>query len=207
MLKSFLQHHLDRALDGQVRNVLMDCHVKGVCSMVLHDEPGNRVRMFFASKDHNLAANSLLNSQPMTIAAHPHHSDVTFVGIFGSTYNHIVRMVPHAYGTHTKCIYHSGVVGRGCLEPTDEKFLLQWERTTEFCSAGESLRAAEVHTLSVDAGKDSAWLVLEGRPDPGYRSVCYTNNTEFDPTGLYQSKPEMASAVLAYCLERVGKNC
>ena len=56
-LNTFLRHHYQRAVRGELTNVLKHCHVYGMWSIMLHDEPGNRVRIFFADYNHKLHLN------------------------------------------------------------------------------------------------------------------------------------------------------
>lgn len=49
-----------------------------------------------------------------------------------------------------------------------------------------AMDASQLHTIYVPKGKTAAWWVLEGAEWPEYRHICYTNNTNFDPSYLYE---------------------
>lgn len=201
MLTALFEHHRDRALRGEIKNVIVDCHVRGVWSMMLHDEPGNRMRVFWATPIHELAPNNRFEFEPMTIAAHPHHCDITLVKIFGSAYNHVVQAHPEREGQFVKCEYRSAIKdGQGGLVNTGERFVMFRQRKTLIPETGDQMGAHQLHTISVAKGQEAAWLVLEGREDPNYRPICYTNNPVFDAEGLYRKGQNAALTIIERCL-------
>lgn len=204
MLKSYLQHQLGRALRGEITNGLHNCHVEGLDSIMFHAEPGNRVRMFVTADGvHDLWRNKALNySHHLSLAIHPHHCDVRFVGIHGDVRNHVYAVVPDPAGLLQEMDYTSGVLhGTGVLTPTGRRgtgILIREERL----NTNPAMVANEMHTISAPNGH-CAWLVIEGQEDPAYKSVCWTNAYEPDLTKLY--KP-MSQADICLAIERVLQN-
>lgn len=199
MLKAYLEAQLDRALRNEITNGLRHCHAKGLYSIVFHDEPGNRVRMFVAGDEHDLHRNELQTTSrtPMTLAIHPHHCDLRFVRIFGQPENHVYRVMGDDNGKLHEMVYKSGITGTtGSLTPTGFKFTPI--RTSKALIGDNTvMRADELHTIVVPYATSAAWLVIEGRNDPDYKSVCYTNDPKPDMTGLYEpmTTPQIAATI------------
>ena len=84
MIPALLNHHAKRIINRDSVNALMDCHVKGLLSIMLQDEPGNRIRMFYAMPDHQLYQRAGALNPAMTLAVHPHHCDITLVLVFAA---------------------------------------------------------------------------------------------------------------------------
>lgn len=187
MLKSFLQHQLDRALRGEITNAITNCHAVGLDSIVFHDEPGNRVRMFLAQHHHTLHRNNPQagNAYDFSLAIHAHHCDVRFVGIFGKATNDRYRIMPNPEARFQEMAYTSGVTGTGSLTPTGVRvspYLVDRHALT----TNPVMRASELHSIFVPRHETAAWLVIEGQEDPHYKSVCYTNDPNPDLSDLYQ---------------------
>lgn len=189
MIKAFLRHHLD-ALDNGTSGAtgFSNCHVRGLHSIMLHNEPANRIRLFFTTTDHELWKNGIW-SEEMSLAYHPHHCDVRLVGVHGSVFNHELMLSGAAAGLSggrqelTMCKYHSAINGgHGRLVDTGHKtnryavastLINQYEH-------GLFLPAKVLHSIYVGRHERVAWLVFEGKEDPDYYPVCYTNNPNFD---------------------------
>lgn len=187
MIKDLLLHHAERAHRGHAYNALQNCHARGVWSVVLHDEPENRIRMFFASAEHDLDQR---RRGRFTLGIHPHHCDVCLVPIFGPVENWryiVTSEADHTALCLTRCRYQSAITGGGGrLIPDGHAWLQrQYGRRDALADGAISMRARELHTIHVPAGQRSAWLVIEGAEDPFYQSVCYTDTPDFDAAGLY----------------------
>jgi hypothetical protein len=189
VIRALLQHHLERARRGEIKNALRNCHVYGLQSVVLHDAPGNRIRLFCAADDHHMAWEER-GKQPMPLAIHQHHCDVTLVGVFGSAASLEFQLGGDGGYDLTKCRFDSAITGAGALVSRGVKRHL-WitHRVTLNHGVSAAMRADVLHTVTVPDGQSAAWLVLEGAEDPDYLSVCYTNNPTWDPSHLYR-KPE-----------------
>jgi hypothetical protein len=208
MIFPFLHHHLERARRGEVTNVLQHCHVRGLWSLMLHDEPGNRVRLFYADESHELGPNAgvlaLRPGEPMTLAIHAHHCDVTLVRVFGEVDNITVAVARDPDdGPLYRCMYESAITGEGGrLVNTGERFRYGMTELDQINRLGSQMTARTLHTIAVEAETEAAWLVFEGREDPAYVPECFTNNPVFDSSGMYLQRPEMAVSILESCAER-----
>jgi len=191
--RHILQHHRLRA---ELRG-LKNCHVQGLASIMLHDEPGNRMRLFYAGVDHKLYTHP--EDADAALAAHPHHCDITLVHLFGEVLHTVYHFAQHAQGPASKCRYQSAITGDGgSLEPTDEIGCLLPMSQSHLNHDGHIFSPAkDVHGIYVPRNREAAWLVMEGKEDPTYESVCYTANPNFDPQGMYVPMDRLeCSAVL-----------
>jgi hypothetical protein len=154
---------------------------------MLHDQPGNRIRLFYASEQHTLFRNPAHTmTSDMTLSVHPHHCDLTLVRLFGRPINVTGEMSADARGRFHECLYSSAILGgKGALEPTGRMFEFKDRRERVIPLTGVAMAAPELHTVFVERGLPAAWLVLEGKPDPNYKPLCFTANPHFDMAGMY----------------------
>jgi hypothetical protein len=113
-----IEHHAERADRGVPYNAISNCHADGMDSIVLHDEAGNRVRMFFADWHHTLHHN---RDGEFSIAIHAHHCEIRLVGLFGHARNDVYAITPHSGGPFAEMEYRSGVTGESSLTPTGNR--------------------------------------------------------------------------------------
>lgn len=190
-LLPLLQHHEERARRGVEYNALANCHADGMDSIVLHDEPGNRVRMFYADWHHSLHRN---RDGAFSIAIHSHHCDIRLVGLFGRPYNDVYALTPHVSGPFAEMAYTSGVTGEGSLTANGGRAFAHLLRS-EPLTAAVTLKAHELHTIYLPEAQRAAWLVIEGAEDEHYSSRCWTNDTcRFDSSCLYERMTPAAVA-------------
>lgn len=183
MILPFLRHHLDRAARGETFKAFEHCHVKNLTSIVLHDQPGNRVRLFYARHGHELSPDMMGR---LNLAIHPHHCDLTLIGVFGQAKNDTYAIVPHPTGTHEEFQYKSGILNEsGSLIPTGNRAFVAPLDSQRITPEGIFMPAHALHTVSLPSYAEAAWLVVEGAEDPHYVSRCWTNG-KTDLTGLYQ---------------------
>jgi hypothetical protein len=179
---AWLRHHVDRAERGVSFNALAHCHARNLHSIVLHDEPDNRIRMFFADDGHPLSSN---RHGVFSLAIHPHHCAVRFAGLFGEVYNEVYAITPNTAGPFMEMAYCSAITqGEGSLTPTGMRATVDCIRS-ERLDSNPKLRAHEPHTIYAPCAR-SAWLVFEGEEDPTYQPRCWTNDPAPDLSGLYQ---------------------
>lgn len=182
---------------------LYNCHVMGLHSLMLQDEPGNRIRMFVATSSHQLHPGP--GDEDMPLAVHPHHCDVTLINLYGAPVNHIYRR-ELGPGSWDRCSYSSGVTGTPSLKVVCRDIHLARQERHYLNKEGTFMPASTLHAISVPVSSAAAWLVLEGQEDPNYESYCYTKNPKFDPTHLYQPMDkDEASEMLRSVIERMRK--
>lgn len=187
MITALLAHHLDRAKRGEIKNAIRNCHVSGLHSVVLHDEPGNGIRMFYADECHGLAWNEG-GRDPMPLAIHSHHRDITLVGVFGAAESLRYHIGGDGGVRLTKCRFESAITGKRGGELVSRgvtRHLWMHERTVLSLGVESHLAADELHTVTVPPRTPAAWLVIEGAEDPDYVSTCYTNRPSWDAGFLY----------------------
>lgn len=211
MIRAFLEHHLARARRGAIpsKAAIRHCHASGLHSVMLHDEAENRIRMFFADKDHQLAWDER-GKTPMPLAVHSHHCDVTLVGIFGGakTLHFQLGQADGGYAV-TKCRFESAITGDGHGKLTSRgvtRHLWIHSELTTVLQTGQhvAMPADALHTVTVPQGSDAAWLVFEGPEDPDYQSLCYTNYPHWSPGLLYRT-PDQVEVV--GWIERALEGC
>lgn len=192
---ALLRHHIERMHYGAKYSALVNCHVRGLTSIVLHDEPENRVRLFIADGHHQLWRSDLPAAGPMSLAVHPHHCDVRFVGLLGNVENLVCATTPNPTGDWTEFEYRSAITqGTGSFTRTGNEradmHLLKRERMAD-CP---TLRANQLHTVFVSRGFPAAWLVIEGREDPKYSGLCWSNTEPVIDGDFYQPLDNVQAA-------------
>ena len=192
-MKAILWHHIQRLRRDAAATVngLNNCHVRNLQSIMLHDEPGNRMRLFYANTGHPLYNN--VAGKSFSLAIHSHHCDVTLINLFGNATNRRHALIPNPNGHFRKYKYVSAVTGgRAALVPADEFFDAPLLESEQLSAGPVMLRAYELHTIHVPVAQEAAWMVLEGGEDAAYSSVCYTNNEVFNPAELYEKMNRQA---------------
>jgi hypothetical protein len=189
MISTFLMHHFSRARRGEITNGIRHCHVRGLTSIMLHEEPGNRVRLFYANADHEMSWSGM-PQDPMPLAIHPHRTDIKLVGVFGQAQS-IAYTTARTHGAenYRKCKFVSAIASgeQGQLVDTGEDVpLIELRRVSLGFFGSESLYAEELHTVVVAPRGEAAWLVFEGASSRDYSPECYTNQPRWSAQGLYQ---------------------
>lgn len=175
-----------RDIEELASKSLVNCHTVGVDSVMLRDVNEDRLRAFVAHDNHDLWKNYSLGER-LSIAMHSHHCDVTLIPIFGSTFNVEFR---HKF-LHGDCLsaykYESQINGTGKFTHLKDQEIFV-ETFAYFLGSKEKMNAKKMHTVYVPRDKASAWFVHEGKEDPSYNSMCYSNSdlTKFDFEPLYK---------------------
>lgn len=205
MIHALLTHHAKRIINRNSCNALMDCHVKGLLSIMLQDEPGNRIRMFYATDEHQLWQRARADNAEMTLAVHPHHCDITLIKVFGEVWNDTFQVEENRAGKFHKCRYSSHInEGKGGLEDTGRRFIATDYQHRQINQYGTRMDAKQLHSIYVPRGTEAAWLVIEGIEDETYDSVCYTTNPHFDSAGMYRpiTNPFAVAVILRQTAEK-----
>ncbi len=189
-MKNYIKHLLRYNLDEVVEKSFLNCHARGVHSIMIDDTPEKRIRIFYATEEHELYKN-FLNDEKMSVAYHPHHCDITIEVISGLIKNSAI--IPYDKGeiSLTGFKYHSKITDGECyFEKIDDnfRFTINKEKNGTFVPK-ESLflPARELHTIAIAKGKSAAWYVYEGQEDLMYIPYCYTNTdpNEGDMSDMY----------------------
>lgn len=188
-MKALVKHLIENHLAEIVDKSLLNCHAIGLHSIMLLDTPEKRIRLFVCDEDNTLYRNlpEHQDKHPMSIAFHPHHSNVTLHCVHGEVLNWV--MAEKITGRNLiKYSYQSQI--------TSEEGKMAFVRTGQvrlktqklhWMSAGDSINmgAKEIHTIGCHEGEIAAWFVFEGKEDVTYDPVCYTNAEIVPDSGLY----------------------
>jgi len=178
--RPFLLHHLERA--GKISGIA-NCHAEGVHSLMLHDEPENRIRLFCTTPGHDL------EHAEKTIGFHAHRTDIRLVPIAGVLRNIEPRLIRTGLGVNNilhECRYSSAVLGeQPRLVSTGAKFRYFYDEDMVLGPQGVWLPARQLHTVAAMSAA-TAWLVFEGKAAKKYDDRCYTPNLNWNTTGLYR---------------------
>lgn len=171
------------------KNSLANCHAKGLYSIVLKKfENGKLLRMFYASKEHDLWKNNYKEVGPRTqslgVAIHSHHCDIQILGVHGRMVNIrcVVDKTSKVYKKQQKLKSYkytssilNGKKNAKFVEVGQENIKI---KTVENINRGTAvhMNANELHTVYVEKGQEAAWFILEGAEDENYDSLCYSDD-------------------------------
>lgn len=194
-MKALVQHLIREQLPRITAGSLLNCHVVGLHSIMLLDTPEQRIRLFIASKEHELYKNT-----PDTLgslAAHPHHCNITLHCIMGGFTNLRYKEVDNFLQNEVEYVayaYQSAILmGVGSFAPAGLRRSVRFDYETPI-ERGDvlALAANVIHSVYVPRGREAAWFVYEGKEDATYTSLSYSDQdltaASFDR--LYQPMSE-----------------
>lgn len=187
-------------------NGLKNCHAFGLHSLVLEKKAnGNLRRIFVARKWHELWKNefSSFGNYPkfdLSVAVHPHHCGVNLLVVAGSITNY--ECVEGKGISLAEYLYSSPITGQaGFFAKQRDAELTVVETTHIFQGQSISLLPRQLHTVFVEKGTESAWVVEESGEDPNYVPRCFSNAPleSFSFDGLYRPMSnETLDSILEY---------
>lgn len=224
-MKTLIKHLIENNLDSIVEKSFLNCHVKGLHSIMLLESPEQTIRLFVSEPSTPIAKNTkfnILERGVQTVAFHPHHCDITLHVVKGTVTNHIVEQVSiedEIYNTRNP----EKLKGLGYFFAKKyffESAIRSEERTSKFkysstqmlrfidskdISEGSSLllKATDIHTVTTYDIGTTAWFVYEGKEDPNYSPFCFNvcELSEETNPNLYK-KPTVHQ--IRYLLEIAG---
>lgn len=184
-----LLHHLTREhLPEIAANSFLNCHARGLHSIMLLNSPEHRVRLFITGRDHVLYRNTGNPAKRLSLAVHPHHCNLSLELVRGSLTNLNYELADD--GELRPFYYVSGIhnPAGAFIARTDRPGATFVGATTLEVGQALALPASALHTVMVRKGQIAAWFVYEGREDQNYLSYSYANHDleKFDFSGLYQ---------------------
>jgi len=190
-MKELVRHLLWNSLDEIVEKSIMHCHCRNVHSIMLLDCPEKVIRLYIATKGHELYKNypnGIIANIPMSVGFHPHHCKLTLHVIKGALYNWQMKESDNG-GIFSKFLYKSKILeGQLKFEPLGESGLETV--ASGWIEEGESqnIEANVIHTVACDKTDIVAWLVYEGKEDNNYTPYLWTNHdiNQDDFSGMYQ---------------------
>lgn len=193
-MKALIQHLIRESLPAIAAASFLNCHVPGLHSIMFVDEPEQRIRLFIATAEHQLHLNTMQTLG--SLAAHPHHCNITLHCIKGELANLKYEVGPATtwpgvdYVAYT---YQSAILmGHGSFVRADAPSVAFHSFSRVLAGDSLALPAHVVHSVQVAQGHEAAWFVYEGREDADYSSLSFSNqpleNASFE--GLYQPMDE-----------------
>lgn len=172
-----------------VGNSFLNCHAKGCHSIVISQSP--TIRVFITDETHELYRNlpEHVNTDPQAVAFHPHHCDLTLAVWQGLVVNWRMSVSPFQSGRYVG-MYNYQCPALGCgtkFTRIGDAFLEEEGVYRMEDGDSQHLLATDLHTVGVFPKDIVAWFVFEGRENPLYDPIAYSNAdlTQFDPAGLY----------------------
>jgi len=174
-MKELIQHIVrTRDFERIAARSRKDCHIKGVDSYVICENP--TIRMFHAKPGHEMVEGN--------VAIHDHHCDITLVSLVGNLFQKMATdrnaniyansQLAHVRGYH-KYKYSSQIKnGAGGFEYLHDS-ILAVDRAPSLVSGSCFLKAEEMHTTMATPRMHCIWLVIQGKENPHYKSVCYSH--------------------------------
>lgn len=151
--------------------------------------------MYVTTRDHQLHTNY---EKADTLAFHPHHCDLTLHCIAGEFSNIRAYVQLEMLGAdtivHNRYKYNSPINTDQPVGFTlDGDDILKVRRPNKITPGnGMYLRAQDIHTIACPENSINAWLVYEGKENPKYQALAWSNNdlTFLKREGLYRKASE-----------------
>jgi len=183
-MKELVRHLLKNNKDEILNKSLLNCHIKGLHSIMLLDSPGKIIRMYITDVNHELYEKDAL-------AFHPHHCDLTLHCIYNVFANHVVNFSnDHLLNPMNRYLYKSAIIvgGKGGFKFDGVDYFTKPKKTYVTQGSSIYLDADTIHNVTVPERNISAWIVFEGKENPLYESKAYSNKRIDKPEtmdGLY----------------------
>lgn len=195
-----VQHLFQTNREEILSKSLLDCHVKGLHSIMLLDCPGKTIRLYIAMPGHNLADNFPDNDgcfqKPLSLAFHPHHCELTLHCVKGKFTNIEMTetgMPGDVFHEYDRFRYRSKIKdGEMAFTPIGSTKLTCKSLRNLTPNTKIFMPANSIHTVAAFGNEVTAWLVYEGREDAEYLPYAWCNHdlNKIDISGLYR-KPTL----------------
>lgn len=191
--EALIRHYWNNNREEILDNSYLNCHVKGLHSIMLSNIEGKRIRLYITEYGNELVNNYnfkdryglTIENKITTLGFHAHHCNLTLVVLKGNIYNTILNSnriydAPTIDNLLKLNIYEyiskilKGKINFKLLKK-DNYYLV--ENSFKFKKGSSiSLNANVIHTIGLSEEKSkSAWLVLEGKEDKNYNPIIYSN--------------------------------
>ncbi len=187
MIEQMFRHNKSDVLAKSI----LDCHVKGLHSIVLDASTSRLMRMFMAMPGCELQTNSPGDrGSKMTLAYHPHVCDIDIHVVHGRIRHYTKIKNPDGatllanldrLGPTVQLdeyVYESAIRGKKdsfSFTPTGRKE--EFVQKIDVLREGETLclKANDVHTVGTFHGERAAWVIVEGEEDADYKSYSWSD--------------------------------
>jgi hypothetical protein len=176
-LRNFRLGVTEAEIPSIAKHSLVNCHVRGVDSIMFDDTPGKRIRVFVAGENHELCTNEPPFLFAMSAAIHPHHCNVTLDPHSGPIYNVIAYP---SEGRAERVVKFLEFKFQSAINNAQGSFVLtgQWKTLgaqSKLMTEPVHMKANVLHTMWSPKGAKSAWFVYEHEEDTNYSNVAYSN--------------------------------
>jgi len=186
-MKALIKYYWENNKQFIIDNSYLNCHVKGLHSIVLAKNNDKLIRLYITEYDNDLIRN---DETGITLGFHAHHCDLTLIVLKGTIYNLNLKLGHEDNRPLSKYEYTSKITkGESNFKLIPEIFQF-YDIYRQILKKGDSihLKADTIHTIFLKENKSRcAWLVLEGKEDENYKSIIYTkqNLLKLDTSNLY----------------------
>lgn len=189
-MKNFIKHILKENYEECRSKSLLNCHTKGLHSIMLIDKPEQRVRIFVTDRTHDLWRN-LHIAYKMSIAIHPHHCNLTIISLDNIVHNLNYKLSKFKGTPVITYMWESGIIndnGKFIKCHTANNKLLTKSHEKLYPGESKYLKASDLHTIFVSKNQIASWLIIEGKEDKNYKPYAYSLNDldNFNSKGLYK---------------------
>ncbi|MEG0160892.1 MAG: hypothetical protein RR714_01125, partial [Aurantimicrobium sp.] len=219
-----LMHHVGRTdLTG-----IANCHVRGLHSIMLHDQDGNRVRVYcttdgvdtnynfmptdeYIVNEYDYSATDIRRIEmarqsscsSMTLGLHGHKTDIRLEVLAGSMYNITATVERDPEGGMRRYIHSSHITGDGTIRMASGERWRPTNITQTRMRQGDNvyLEARTLHTVYVDGF--CSWLVYERGPAVNHDSHFFSYNVHAHRSDMSDMYRPMTSAECQALLARV----
>lgn len=173
---------------------LLNCHTKGLHSFIFEENKGFLTRLFVTDSSHDLWKNHCglraLSWDELSIAVHPHHVNIKVSPVYGEIWNVLLTKEKcNAYPINLfKYIYNSQILNeRGGFEKIDNEDIYIKDYIPLSFPNYYNMKSSDLHTVFVERGKITAWIIEESLTTSSYDNITYSNAdlTKWTPEGLY----------------------
>lgn len=204
-MTNLIKHLWNNNREEVLASSFLNCHVKGLHSIMLLDQPGARIRMFVTSKHHEMWRNNPRTSRALSLGFHQHRTDLVLETVQGCFINHTMSIWP-AWDTVEldRFAYSSKIVdGEVGFKRIGRSVVSLHNPSCYGPGHTVAMHASEYHTVEVPWGLRAAWLVYEGSAWSEYSSHVYTNADleAFDGKGMYErATPRQIQELLRFAV-------
>lgn len=158
---------LNKASDETLMLSRLNCHIKGLHSIVLENNEGKLTRLFITTPKHHMWKNKDVNLS-LALGVHSHRYHLQLIEVHGEAMNIIYNHCNPEFGTE---------VDEYRFYSCDDVKYLGKAYLREYMSVpiiNEYMNSNELHTVNVRKGETASWLVIEGTE---YKdsTLLYTN--------------------------------
>ncbi len=194
-MKELVAHFIKDNFKEIVDNSLLNCHARGLHSIMFSNVPGKVIRLFICVPDNDMYLNlPALNVNNMSVGFHAHHCDLTLHCIEGRFLNWEVEQSGCKENFMIDSWLHKSKIKTG--EMHFERKGVGHLRNKDFRWVNKNetvfMRADELHTVACYSDELTAWFVYEGKESPTPNNLMYSRAdlNKIDSSQLYQ-KPTM----------------